>query len=170
MPVYTRKRTTRKRILTKAQRLVREKAIIRDLRGAKLSYRKIAEKHKVSLPTVNAKARKAGITRSRRGPAALVRATRTRARTTTPTRATTTRTRAKARTRTVARAKRKVWKKKTTRRTTAARTVARRTVRPTTRSVEKFNEQLRWLVLNYYPNMPLKKFEHLTKIVGKAIS
>jgi len=101
MPVYTRKRTTTKRILTKAQRLVREKAIIRDLRGAKLSYRKIAEKHKVSLPTVNAKARKAGITRSRRGPAALARTARTRARTTTRTRATTTRTR------TVARAKRK---------------------------------------------------------------
>jgi len=25
-------------------------------------------------------------------------------------------------------------------------------------------------VLNYYPNMPLKKFEKLTKVVGKAIS
>ena len=42
-----------KRTLTKTQRAAREKRIIADLRAGKLSYRKIAAKHKVSLPTVN---------------------------------------------------------------------------------------------------------------------
>ncbi len=58
----TKKKTTRK-ILSKTQRVAREKAIIHDLNGGSMSYRQIARKHHVSLPTVNAKARKAGITR-----------------------------------------------------------------------------------------------------------
>jgi hypothetical protein len=57
-----KKKTTRK-VLSKEQRMVREKAIIHDLSGGGMSYRQIAAKHHVSLPTVNAKARKAGITR-----------------------------------------------------------------------------------------------------------
>lgn len=146
--------TNRKRmvkVLSKVQRLARERAIIRDLRAGKMSYRKIAERHHVSLPTVNAKARKAGITRSRRGPAAFVttkaiRRTRTTRKTTTPTFARTTR--------------------RYTRRTVAKPTFFGRG----TRSPEKFNESFRWLVMNYYPNMPLKKFERLTKMISKVIS
>jgi hypothetical protein len=68
-----------RKLLTRTERLARERAIIQDLRAGLLSYRKIAAKHRVSLPTVNAKARKAGIRRSRRGPAALMAATKVRA-------------------------------------------------------------------------------------------
>ncbi|MCK4414446.1 MAG: hypothetical protein KAY32_12975 [Candidatus Eisenbacteria sp.] len=151
----TRKKTTRK-VMTKAQRLVREKAIIRDLRSNKLSYRKIAAKHRVSLPTVNAKARKAGI--SRRG------ATKVAASARRPRATTTARVRATARrtTRTPAR-------RTTTRRTTTKRATPRTTIR-TSRSREYFNEQFRSLIMNYYPNMPLRKFERLNTLVKKAIS
>jgi len=145
MAVAKKKKTTRK-VMTKTQRLAREKAIISDLRGGKLSYRKIAAKHRVSLPTVNAKARKAGI--SRRS-TTKVTARTTRTRTTTP------RVRAAAR--------------RTTTRKPARRTVARTTVR-TSRSREHFNEQFRSLVMNYYPNMPLRKFEKLNTMIKKAIS
>ena len=55
----------KKKVLTPAARKAREKAIIADLKAGKLSYREIAAKHGVSLPTVNSKARKAGITRPR---------------------------------------------------------------------------------------------------------
>ena len=150
------KKKTTKKVLTKAQRLVREKAIIRDLRGGKLSYRKIAAKHRVSLPTVNAKARKAGI--SRRSATKVTARTR-RTTTTTP------RVRATARRTTT----RKPARRTTTRKRTTARTVARTTVR-TSRTREHFNDQFRSLIMNYYPNMPLRKFEKLNTIVKKAIS
>lgn len=142
-------RRTRKKLLTKAQRLARERAIIKDLRAGKLSYRKIATKHKVSLPTVNAKARKAGISR-RPG-------TRVTARTTRP------KARAKTRIRSVA--------KRTTRKaTTRGKVRARTTKKWTARSSDRFNEQFRELVMSYYPSMPLAKFERLTKQINKAIS
>ena len=50
---------TSQKVLSKVQRVAREKAIIRDLHTGTMSYRVIAAKHHVSLPTVNAKARKA---------------------------------------------------------------------------------------------------------------
>ncbi len=58
--------------LTKKQREAREKAIVADLKAGKLSYRRIAEKHSVSLPTVNNKAKKFGISRGRRKNARIV--------------------------------------------------------------------------------------------------
>ena len=58
-----KKTKTGRKVLSKVQRTAREKAIIQDLNGGAMSYRQIAAKHHVSLPTVNAKARKAGITR-----------------------------------------------------------------------------------------------------------
>jgi len=58
--------------LTKAQRLRREERIIKDIKAGKLSYRLIAAKHSVSLPTVNNKARKAGVSRGRRKGATLI--------------------------------------------------------------------------------------------------
>lgn len=64
--------TTRSSTLTKKQREAREKAIVSDLKAGKLSYRRIAEKHSVSLPTVNNKAKKFGISRGRRKNASIV--------------------------------------------------------------------------------------------------
>ncbi len=148
----------RKKKLTKAEREKREKAIIADLKAGKLSYRAIAKKHGVSLPTVNAKARKAGI---RRRKAAKV-ATRKVA----------------ARTRKVAAkaARKKVARRKVTRKTAtrAAKKVAKKAVRRaaaarTARSMEKFQEQFRALLLNYYPNMSLRTFEKISKMIAKAI-
>ena len=165
MPTY-RKKTTRKRPLTQTQRLAREQRIIKDLKAGKLSYRKIAVKHSVSLPTVNAKSRKAGISRSRRGPAATLKTTRAKARTTTKRTTLAKRTSVKT-----TRARKTVARKKTTtRRKSTPKVVARTAVRRTAPRSARFNEQLRWLVMNYYPNMPLKKFEKLTTTIAKAIS
>lgn len=52
--------------LSPARLAARERAIVADIKAGKLSYRQIAKKHGVSLPTVNNKARKAGISRGRR--------------------------------------------------------------------------------------------------------
>ena len=66
MPAAKKKVVRRRRVvLDRVQLKQRENAIIADLKAGVLSYRKIAEKWKVSLPTVNAKARKAGIRRPR---------------------------------------------------------------------------------------------------------
>ncbi len=54
------------------ERIKREAAIIADIKAGELSYRQIASKHEVSLPTVNNKARKAGISRGRREGAKIV--------------------------------------------------------------------------------------------------
>lgn len=124
------KQTTTK-VLTKAQRLTRERAIIRDLRAGKLSYRQIAAQHSVSLPTVNAKARKAGI-RRRPGvrPAGATKAARPAG-------------------------------------------VARRSLtampRRGTATREQFAEQFRSLVMRYYPNMSLARFEQLAQVIHRAI-
>jgi len=141
-----------KKPLTKAQRIKRENAIIKDLRSAKLSYRQIALKHKVSLPTVNAKARKAGITRTRRGVATTKRVVKKKTATMRTRKAT-------------ARKKvtRKVAKKKVVRRTTTRRVTSRAT------SALKFQAQFKDLVMNYYPNMSLKAYEKLTKTLTKAL-
>lgn len=66
MPKKKSKAPARRRArLDRPAQQQREAAIIADLKAGALSYRKIAQKHAVSLPTVNAKARKAGITRPR---------------------------------------------------------------------------------------------------------
>jgi DNA-binding CsgD family transcriptional regulator len=58
--------------MSKEDLATRERAIIEDIKGGVLSYREIAQKHGVSLPTVNNKARKAGISRGRRKGARIV--------------------------------------------------------------------------------------------------
>jgi hypothetical protein len=65
MPTGKKKAGRRRVALDRDARKVREAAIIEDLKKGDLSYRMIAEKHGVSLPTVNAKARKAGVRRPR---------------------------------------------------------------------------------------------------------
>jgi hypothetical protein len=134
------------KILTKVQRVAREKAIIRDLHAGGLSYRQIAAKHHVSLPTVNAKARKANIIR-RRG--RISRAIVGKA---------TTRVAAKAR---------------ITAKRTYARRVKTRAIHRTWaggRSAIRFNENFRKLVMSYYPTMPLAKFERLTRMIRQAVT
>jgi hypothetical protein len=138
---------TSQKVLSKVQRVAREQAIIRDLHTGTMSYRVIAAKHHVSLPTVNAKARKAGITRRRgRVSKAIVGKTHTQ-------------TTAKTRMHTVAR--------------TFARRVKTRTARRAYvggGAAARFNENFRKLVMSYYPAMPLVKFERLTKIIRQAVT
>ena len=126
--------------LTKNQRLKREERIIRDIKAGKLSYRLIADKHSVSLPTVNNKARKAGISRGRRKGAKIVVAGPRRA--------------AKKATKRTAPA---------TRRTKTAQPV-RRSARP------EFGEAFRELVLQHHPDMSLRKFDRLSQMIAKEIS
>ena len=54
------------------EQVKRETAIIADIKAGELSYRQIADKHSVSLPTVNNKAKKAGISRGRRKGAKII--------------------------------------------------------------------------------------------------
>jgi DNA-binding CsgD family transcriptional regulator len=65
MPAAKKVVRRRRAVLDRAQLKQREIGIIADLKAGALSYRKIADKWKVSLPTVNAKARKANIHRPR---------------------------------------------------------------------------------------------------------
>ena len=139
--------------LTKAQMLRREERIIKDIKAGKLSYREIAAKHSVSLPTVNNKARKAGISRGRRkGARILVSGPRRKA--------TTTRKSA------VSKVRRKA----------ATRPTRKATRKPMTRSVRAarssggFAESFRELVLKHYPNISLKQFDRLNRMIEKEIS
>jgi DNA-binding CsgD family transcriptional regulator len=135
------KKTTRK-VLSQAQRITREKAIIHDLRAGSLSYRKIAAKHHVSLPTVNAKARKAGIRRRPTGRRAIA---------------------AQAPARLVARRAVRTATRK-------ARTRTTRRAYPGSGAATRFNENFRKLVMSYYPSMPLAKFERLTRMIRQAVT
>ncbi|MFH1142960.1 MAG: hypothetical protein V1774_00270 [Candidatus Eisenbacteria bacterium] len=137
------KKRTRK-TLTATQRITRERAIIHDLKGGDLSYRQIAAKHKVSLPTVNAKARKAGI--RRRG----VALSKTRIARTTMT--------APQRRRTIHKGRRLMQPRQAQRTTVGVGRTA------------GFNEQFRSLVMQYYPSMPLARFERLRMMVRRAMS
>lgn len=166
-----KKRGTKAVKLTKAQLLKREKAIIADIRGSVLSYRQIAKKHKVSLPTVNNKARKAGISRGRRKGAKILVA-------------------APKRTKAARKAVRKAPRRKAMRK--AARRKARKAVPmvtdlPVMRKTRKrarrvrrvravrairaggrksaFVEAMRELVLRYRPNISLKAYDRLVRTV-----
>lgn len=148
--------------LTPARRLAREKAIIKDLKAGKMSYRQIAAKHKVSLPTVNAKARKAGITRSRvKKTTTVTRKPKTAAR---KTRMTARKTRTTTR-RTTSATRRPTARKKVTRKTTRTRTAMPRTQA----RAKQFTNQFRELVMSYYPNMPLRTYERLHRTIAKAL-
>jgi hypothetical protein len=136
------------KVLTKAERLTRERAIIADLRAGEMSYRSIAVKHGVSLPTVNAKARKAKI---RRRPGARVMAKGKR-------------------TKLVAKPKRVV--RKVTRRKKVRKVAvhSRRATWAVKRSTERFHEQFMALVMTYYPNISLARFERLARQIQRFIA
>jgi len=128
----------------------REIAIIADLKTGLLSYRKIADKHGVSLPTVNAKARKAKISRPRGRRPSVVPATAAR-RPGRPAKTTVAPVRMSAR----------------------GRKPGRRVGRParaTTRKGTPFADAFREMVLRYYPSLTLKKFDRLSKMINKEMS
>jgi len=129
--------------LTKAQRLKREERIIKDIKAGKLSYRLIADKHSVSLPTVNNKARKAGISRGRRKGAKVIVA-----------------------------GPRRTAKKATTRTARTAPAMRRTRATRTTRRVTSngFGEAFRELVLQHHPNISLRQFDRLSQMIEKEIS
>jgi len=139
------------KVLTKAERLVRERAIIADLRAGEMSYRSIAIKHGVSLPTVNAKARKAKI---RRRPGARVMAKGKR-----------TKLVAKP----TAKTAKVVRKKKRQVKVRGKAVHARRATWAMKRSTERFHEQFMALIMNYYPNISLARFERLARQIQRFI-
>ena len=189
-----RKKAVRKTSLSKAQLAAREKAIIADIAAGKLSYRKIAEKHGVSLPTVNNKARKAGISRGRRPGAKIVVAGPKRAPTVRPTKARRTAKAARKATRKAApKRARKVGRPmkaapapivadrpvvkapvaRAARRTAPqkARKAARRGARPRVMGARGgFADAMREVVLKYHPTISLRAYERLMKVVQRAIA
>ena len=139
----------RGKVLTPAARQKRENAIIADIKAGKLSYREIAEKHSVSLPTVNNKAKKAGISRGRRkGAKIVVPGPRSR----------------------VARRGRPASKatgRRVARRSTGRRVTARHR---TSAAHAGFSEAFRELVLNHFPDLSLRKFDKLSRMVESEVS
>lgn len=154
----------RRAVLDRAQLKQRELGIIADLKAGILSYRKIALKWKVSLPTVNAKARKAGIRRPRgRRPAGVIAVPVKIGR---PVVAKKTGRKAKkvaAAAPVVARPAAKAPKAKR-----GARRVVKR--RQTAARRPKFMDALRDLLLQHYPAIPYMKVQRLEKILEKELS
>jgi hypothetical protein len=158
MPAKKRIRAPRRKRLDKSAQKARETAIIADLKAGKLSYRLIAEKHKVSLPTVNAKARKANIRRPRgRRPAV---ATPMVAMAAKPAK----KERARRTVAPVAIKARGVRRRGRPRGRVAARIV--RAIAPR----GAFQNAFREMVLRYYPKLTLAQFDKLSKMIDKAVS
>ncbi len=151
----------RKRRLSREEMASREKAIIEDIKQGELSYREIALKHDVSLPTVNNKARKAGISRGRRKGA--------RIRVVGPARKSAARAaRRPGRPRGRAAAGAAVAPVRRGPRKAARRGPGRPPGRPRA-SAGNFMEELRKLVLRHNPNISLVQFEELSRLVGAKL-
>jgi hypothetical protein len=167
-----KKRAAKKATLSKADLLKREKAIIADIKAGVLSYREIALKHHVSLPTVNNKARKAGISRGRRKGAKIVvprparkvrKAGRKKAvRKTAKKAARRPRRRVKAAPVTPAI---KATKRRRARKPAARRRVVRRARKAAAPGASKFAGAFRQLVLKHFPKISLVKFDRLARLV-----
>lgn len=158
MPAKKRIRAPRRKRLDKGAQKAREAAIIADLKAGKLSYRLIAEKHKVSLPTVNAKARKANIHRPRgRRPAVATPMTAMAAK---PAKKGPARRVAAP----VAMKIRRVARKRHPRGRVASRIV--RAIAPR----GAFQNAFREMILRYYPKLTLAQFDRLSKMIDKAVS
>lgn len=134
---------TRKQRVSTADMASMEAKIVADIKGGDLSYRQIGEKYGVSLPTVNNKARKYGLSRGRRKGAKLtVPGPRNRM------------------------AKRRGRKPKAVVSTTGVR----RGRPPKSASVGAgFSAAFRQLVLQHYPNITLAKFDSLMRQVEGSI-
>lgn len=162
------RRITQSKSTRKVDMLKREKAIIADIKAGKLSYREIAHKHGVSLPTVNNKARKAGISRGRRKGARIVVAG--------PARKKAVRKVARKAKKAVRKVARKTVRKPATAaapvvRAPRARKVVRRRSKRVVRQVSHstFCGDLRELLLKYNPNISLRRYEKIAKLVELAI-
>jgi DNA invertase Pin-like site-specific DNA recombinase len=166
----------RKPRLSAEEMVSREKAIIEDIKAGVLSYREIALKQGVSLPTVNNKARKAGISRGRRKGAKII--------------VPALRSGPKPKAKTAAKkAGRKTLKKAARRgpgrpkalpiisdraaapvvRRRRRRKVGRRTAPAAGRPRGNFLEALREVVLKYHPEVSLLKFERMLKAVEATV-
>lgn len=154
MPAKKRVRAPRRKRLDKSAQKAREAAIIADLKAGKLSYRLIAGKHKVSLPTVNAKARKANISRPRgRRPAVAA-----------PMVAMAAKPAKRGRPRRVAGPVAMKVRRGRPRGRVAARIV--RAIAPR----GAFQNAFREMVLRFYPKLTLAQFDKLSKMIDKAVS
>jgi hypothetical protein len=188
------KKGARKPRLTPEQMASREKAIIADIKAGVLSYREIALKNGVSLPTVNNKARKAGISRGRRKGAKIVVAA-IRRRTKKVARKVAKKTTRKAAKKATKKVARKVVRKAAPkaarrgpgrprklpivsdqaaapvvrRRRRARRKVAHRAAAAPSRARGNFLEALREVVLKFHPEVSLLKFEKMLKAVEAAV-
>jgi DNA-binding CsgD family transcriptional regulator len=180
----------RKPRLSPEQMAKREKAIIEDIKAGVLSYREIALKQGVSLPTVNNKARKAGISRGRRkGAKIIVPALRSgpKPKATKVEKKATKKAAKKVAKKAARKAARKTVKKAARRgpgRPKALpimsdqaikpvvrrrrRKVARRAAPAASRPRGNFLEALREVVLKYHPQVSLLKFEKMLKAVEAA--
>lgn len=145
-----RKKARAKKAAGPADREAREKAIVAELKSGELSYRQIAAKYGVSLPTVNNKARKYGISRGRRkGAKIFVKAIRrSKKAAALPRRATNL----------AAPARKPGRPRKKAGRPRAAASSAG----PARGS---FTAALRELVLQHYPNITLRQFDRLSRAV-----
>lgn len=172
------------------ERIKREAAIIADIKAGELSYRQIAQKHEVSLPTVNNKARKAGISRGRRKGAKIILPAPRRGRPAGTTRAVMAARVAAARVAATgsarpsaaARRGRPARKAAAARSVSAPVTAVRRrrgrqsararnmaaTAARQTRSQAGFAEAFRQLVLAHHPNMTVSRFDKLMRMVQDA--
>jgi hypothetical protein len=165
-----------KKKFTRAELLKREKAIIADIKAGLLSYRQIAAKHSVSLPTVNNKARKAGISRGRRKGAKIV-VLRPKAKAVKVTRKAARKAgrkparrgrRPKAAPPAAAKAP-KVRARRTVRRGVGRPRKVRRGRPPGVPAVSAFAGAFRLLVLKHYPKISLVKFDRLARLVEHEV-
>lgn len=140
--------------LSKDDRARREKAIIEDIKGGTLSYRQIAAKHSVSLPTVNNKARKAGISRGRRKGKKLLQVRGPR-----PGRRPKNAPRAP-----MAAVARRAAKPSGRR---PGRPLGSKNVKKSSRRSGSFQDAFRALVLQHYPNISLRDFDRLNEAVAR---
>lgn len=163
----TKKKVIRRRPkrVDRAALKAREVAIIADLRAGHLSYRKIAAKHGVSLPTVNAKARKAGIRRPKgRRPAVAAKVAAAKSRQTKAPVAAVAARSARPGTQKKSAAAPAVLSVKRKRAKSARRAAAK----PITRGVP-FADAFRQMVLQYFPSLTLAKFDRLSKLISKEV-
>lgn len=130
----------RKQRISRTEMAAKEGQIIADIRGGSLSYREIAEKHGVSLPTVNNKAKKAGISRGRRKGARIVVPGPRRG------------------------------GRRPAAASTASAAPKRRGRPPKARAGTGFVSAFRSLVIQHHPNMTVQNFERLMRLVEDAVS
>jgi hypothetical protein len=173
----SRGRPSARRRISKEEMASRETAIIADIKAGDLSYREIAHKHGVSLPTVNNKARKAGISRGRRkGARIFVRRAPRKSATRKVARRAVAPVAAAVEAPVVARGRKRVARRVGRPRSKPGRKAARpvaaaRRGRPagSVARASGFAQEFRELVLRHNPSISLLKFDKLAKMVEEQV-